>query len=497
MRRSRFSQPLVVAIAGTVAVAAAIGLSVLCTGGQFSRAGLIAVGLAVGIAAFCSLEVAVIALLIAAFTDGFAKGLAPGPVSVLAKDFLLMIGLLRWIWLGVTSQRWESLRLPVILPAFLFIVYCAAEMFNTETASMLVALAGFRSWVIWIPLLVVSYEYLTSRQRIERLLVILMAIAFATGIYGIVQYNIGFSHLYNLGPGFAFYREFSWGGGVRALSTLVQPGAFGDAMSLMAILCIGAVSFVRGKWWLKPLLVLTAAICLVAMTTSGSRAPLLGLVIGGISLLVLVRRPRFIIGAAAAGIIAIVVLNNVAGGAFEARYNPRMVNYLIVTRRAMGPFLKGLNEACERPLGVGVATGTGVGRGVKLIKGSLQVKRTAGIMVENEYGRALTELGFPGLFLFVWLLYAVVKGIIDSYLRCQTLAGRSLTAACLGIAVSTAARLAVGSALYLVPSGPLFWLCAGLAQRIPQIEAAEMAQPAKSAAQDSTSELTTSRRTPT
>ncbi len=493
MRRSRFSQPLVIAIAGAIAVAAAMGLSVLCTGGQFSRAGLIAVGLAIGIAAFCSLEVAVIALLIAAFTDGFAKGLAPGPVSVLAKDFLLMIGLLRWIWLGVTSQRWESLRLPLILPAFLFTVYCAAEMFNTETASMLVALAGFRSWVIWIPLLVVSYEYLTTRQRVERLLVILMSIAFATGVYGIIQYNIGFDHLYRLSSGFGFYREY----GVRAMSTFVQPGAFGDAMSLMAILCIGAVSFVRGKWWLKPLFVLTAAICLVAMTTSGSRAPLLGLVIGGTSLLVLVRRPQFIIGAAATGIIAIVVLNNFAGGAFEARYNPRLVNYFVVTRRAMGPFLKGLNVALERPLGVGVATGTGVGRGITLVKGRLQVNPTAGIMVENEYGRALTELGFPGLFLFVWLLYAVVKGTINSYLRCKTLAGRSLTAACLGIAISTVARLAVGSVLYLAPSGPIFWLCGALAQRIPQIEAAEMAQSAKSAAQDSTSELTASRRIPT
>ncbi len=63
---------------------------------------------------------------------------------------------------------------------------------------------------------------------------------------------------------------------------------------------------------------------------------------------------------------------------------------------------------------------------------------------------------------------------ILSFSRAQTIASRSLIAACLGVIISTLARLAVGSALYLAPSGPLFWLAAAIAVRTADIEAASM-----------------------
>ncbi len=496
MRRSKISQTAVVIMAGALGLTIALGLSMLCTQGRFAHAGLLVAGGAVAIGAICSLEVATIALLAVCFTDGLAKGLAPGPVSLLAKDLLLLIGLLRWVWVGLNSERWESLRLPLVLPAFLFIIYCAVEMFNTETASMLVALAGFRSWVIWIPVFVLSYEYLTTRQRLERLLVAVMVIALATGVYGIVQYNIGFGHLHALSPGFSYHERFEWEKGVRATSTLVHPGTFGSAMSLTAILCVGGVAFVRGKQWLKVLFVGTAAVCIVAMATSGSRAPLLGLMVGGLALLVLVRRPQFMFAAIVIGIGAISILNSFAGGAFERRYNPQMVNYSIAIRRAIGPFRSGLKLAMQRPLGVGVATGVGVGRGREVVEQPLWIGRGAGGMVESEYGRALKELGFPGAILFVWLLYVAVKGTASSYFQARTFAGRSLAAACIGVAVSTVTRLAVGSALYLVPSGPLFWLVYAVALRVPQIEAEEVAMPAMAASAIGSDQAVTDRQGP-
>jgi len=138
-------------------------------------------------------------------------------------------------------------------------------------------------------------------------------------------------------------------------------------------------------------------------------------------------------------------MDNYAGGAFEARYNPRMLSYQVVVNRVTGPLLGGIKSALETPLGVGVATGTGVGRG-RLVVGqeAMVVKQTAGGMVENEYGRALRELGFPGLALFLWLLYAAVKMTVSSFMRVRTVESRSLIAACLAVMLSGLARLAVG-----------------------------------------------------
>ncbi len=425
------------------------------------------------IAALSSLEVAMIGLMTVSYVDGFLKGLVVSTASVFAKDIVLAAGLIRWLWLGLSGQRWEALRLPVILPAFLFTLYCTAQMFNTETASPLVALAGLRSWVVWIPVLIIAYEYMTTRAHIERMLVAIVILSLATGIYAIVQYNIGFDHLYALSPGFSFYTDFGWGSSVRAVSTFVNPGALGDAMSLSAIFCIGAVLYVRGKTWLKPLMIGTAAVCLVALATSGSRAPLLGLVVGGLGLLLLLRQPRFLFAAVVIGIFAVVVLNNYAGGAFESRYNPRMLAYRTVVGRAASPMLKGIRLALEHPLGVGVATGTGIGRGFLVVdQQALSIKRTAGKMVENEYGRALHELGFLGLALLLWLLYGVVKIAVSGFLRVRTMESRSLIAACLAVMLSSLARLAVGSAIYLVPGGLLFYLSGAMAQRTVEIEVA-------------------------
>ena len=474
MRRRKLSGTLVLVVGGVLGLAIAALVAGPIVGGQGMTVALVVLAVGVIIAALFSMEVAILALIVIAFTDGFVKCLVVSPATLLAKDAMLMAGLICWVWLGLTTHRWQALRLPIILPAFVFTLYCVAQTFNTETAHYLVAMAGLRSWIIWIGVLVVAYEYMTTRAHIERMVLVIMVLALATGIYGITQYNVGFGHLYALSGGFGYFSGFSWGSGVRALSTFVQPGAFGDAMSLSAILCVGAVPFIRGKRWLRTLLVITASVCVVGLATSASRAPLLGLVVGGLSLLVLVRRPQLLFTAILVGILAVAVLDNFAAGAFEARYNPKMVNYFTVVDRATEPLLKGIRSAAERPLGVGVATGVGVGRGLAVLEpGTARVGATAGGMVENEYGRALRELGIPGFVLFVWLLYAVVKGTVSSFSRARTIAARSLIAACLGVIISTIARLAVGSALYMAPSGPLFWLAAAMAARAADIDVAE------------------------
>jgi len=477
MRRRRLPGAMVLGIAGIVGIVIAVVATGPVLQGRALEIILGLVGVGVIIGALASLEVALLALIAVAFMDGFAKSLVVSPASLLAKDILLMAGLAHWMWMGLTEGKWSALRLPIILPAFVFTLYCIAEMFNTETGSYLVALAGLRSWIIWLGVAILGYEYIQSRAHIERIFFLIMVLALGTGIYGIYQYNVGFGHLYALSDGFSYFNRFSWGEGVRAVSTFVGPGSFGDAMSLSAIACIGAVMYVRGKQWMKILLVVAAALCLVGLATSGSRAPLLGLVVGGLSLLVLVRRPQLLFGSIVVGVLAVVVLNTYAGRAFEARYNPKMVNYWVIMSRSLGPLRQGMRSALERPLGVGVATGVGVGRGLGMVTSeSVRVRSTAGGMVESEYGRALRELGLPGFALFIWLLYTTVKMALMSFARAQTAGARSLIAGCIGIIVSTVARLAVGSALYMAPSGLLFWLAAVVAVRCADIEEDERAE---------------------
>jgi len=180
MRRRRLPFTVLVVIAGVLGAGIAFLVAGPMLAGHTKELLFVIAGGVGLVAALSSLEVAMIGLVTISYVDGFLKGLIVSPITVFAKDIVLAAGLIRWFWLGLTRQRWEALRLPVILPA---------------------------------------------RAHIERMLVTIVLLSLVTGIYAIVQYNIGFEHLYALSPGFSFYNRFTWGSGVRAVATFVAPGA--------------------------------------------------------------------------------------------------------------------------------------------------------------------------------------------------------------------------------------------------------------------------------
>jgi hypothetical protein len=456
-------------------LALALMLSVMVGQGEITRAIMVALAvLAVG-ASLASLEVAVAVLVVVSFLDGFLKSADPSKLAVFVKDAFLVIALARWGWRCLLERNWAALRMRVTGPALLFIVYVLMEMFNTTTADYRIALAGARTWILWIPAAYVVYAVARSRARVERLLLLVIGMAFVTGLYGMIQYRSGFSSLNSLGTGFAFYaRHFGAPGEtVRAVSTFVSPGALGAAMSLSAVIALAGTAFLPGRG-LKVLAAVTAAVCLVGLGASASRAPLLGLVAGGAALLLLMRRARLLLTLMLAGIVFVWLVSTFAGGEFSRRYNRQMISPVIVISRVMVPFRRGWESVWDNPLGVGVATGIGVGRGEEALgHPQLQLGAATGF-VENEYARALRELGFPGFCLFLWMLGRVLAGNIGAYRRCHSAAYRAVAAACVAVTISILFQLAVGSALYLAPGGLLFWSFYAISQRLPELEAAEL-----------------------
>ncbi len=476
MRRARGSaQGVLVAVLVAGGLLLALALVVMVGEGQVARAFLIALGVGALLAACASLDLAVALLLIVSFLDGFLKGIDPSKLSVFAKDIALLIAFARWGWANLLRRHWPALRMPVTIPALLFVVYCSMEMFNTASADWRVALAGLRTWIVWIPVAYVVYDVARNRANVQRLMLIVIVMAFLTGLYGMIQYRIGFAHLQALGPGFDFYaRRFGAPGeAVRATSTFVSPGVLGAAMSLSAVIALAGALFLPRNF-LKIFSAATAAVCLVGLGSSASRAPLLGLVAGGAALLILMRKPRLVIALLLIAGVFVWLTSSFAGGAFARRYNREMLRPEGMVNRVLIPLQHGWDSLREHPLGVGVATGAGIGRGADALGRPAMRIGEAGGFVENEYGRALRELGFPGIILFLWLLYRVLAGNIRSYRACRSPAYRAVAAACVSVTISIIFQLSVGSALYLAPGGLLFWTCYAVSQRLPELEAAEL-----------------------
>jgi hypothetical protein len=469
---------------GAFTLAAAAGLINLLGHGQYTVA-LIALfaGIAI-LASMASLEIALLCLCVLSFTDGMLKGLDPTGMSVFAKDLFLGLALVRWGWLNLVRGDWSSLRIPLVYPAVLFIVYCTAQVVNTTTLSSVVALAGLRSWIVWIPVAFLAYYTIRHQWHVQWLLIVLLTLSVSTSIYGIVQYHIGFDHLFQLGSGFAFYNRFGWDEQtVRATSTFVSPGTFGAAMSLMVIIALGALWYLQ-NWPGKALALLTAAAGVVGLGTSGSRAPLLAAAVGGVAMLLLVRRPRVVWTVAIVVLLGVLMVTTLASGAFARRYNLRMLNAPLIIHRIMLPFSRGFQSALDHPLGTGVATGVGLGRAANIVQeteGNLEVAQESWGMVENEYGRALRELGIPGATLFIALLLTALHGGLVACRKCRTTAFLTLAAASTGAMVCTLAQLTGGSALYLAPGGSLFYLSYALAMRLPELEAVALNRQAEEA----------------
>ena len=464
---------IVIAVLGLGGATMVVGLA---GAGQYTVALIVLIaGLAV-IASMASIEVALFCLIILGFLDGMIKSLDHSGVAVFAKDAFLMLAMARWGWLNLIRGTWGSLKIPLVYPAVLFIFYCSAEMLNTTTNSPMVALAGLRSWIVWIPVAFVGYFAIRKPWHVRAALTTLLVLAGITGAYGIYQYKHGFADLYQLGSGFSFYNRFELGDeSVRALSTFVNPGAFGSAMALLVITSLAAVVYYK-TWVGKGAAILVGGTCLVGLACSASRAPLLGLVIGALGVLILLRNPKLLIAAALIGAITVWQVLQFAGGAFERRYNAAMITPEIILQRTVAPFALGFSSALDHPLGTGVASGMGMGRAAGMVKeteGSIDVSSEAGGLVENEYGRALRELGIPGTTIFVWLLGSALTSGFWAYRRLHTTRYRAVAGATVGIMLNLLAQMAVGSALYLVPGGILFWLFYAIARRLPELEALE------------------------
>lgn len=476
MRRSRKRRDVLVYLAILVfvlAVAVSYVLIFMMGRGELMLAIVSLIGGLAVVGSLASVEIALWCLLVMSFTDGLLKGLDPTHWTVFIKDLFIFLGMIRWVWLNLTTHDWSSLRkVPLAVPAALFILYCIAETVNTSTRSLTVAAAGLRSWIVWLPVVVLAYDALRKRANLDRMLLLIIVLALFTGAYGILQYNIGFEHLYRLGQGFAFYNRYGWDQNtVRATSTFVAPGAFGGAMSLVAIVALAAAAYFRPPSW-KILAVLTSATCVVGLATSASRAPLLGLLVGTVGILLMVRKPALLFAAALIALLGLWQLDRFAGGAFGRRYNEVYLNAPTIVGRSVHPFSEGLTAALDHPFGLGIATGVGIGRAGYLLSGSgAEISSESAGALENEYGRALRELGLPGTLLFLWMLFTVVKAGFVAYRRCRTTQYRLLAGACVGITLSVLAQLLVGSALYVAPGGLLFWLFYAIAVRLPDLEA--------------------------
>lgn len=464
------------------ATALAVGLAVVSTTSSFASAVVALTALVVTIAAFYSTEAGLMALLFVACTDGFLKGISPGWHTQVLKDYLLGLLVLRWAWQSVLGHRRESVRQPIVVPMFLFVLWCAVQMFNTTTHSIVLALAGLRAWVIWFAVFFVTFDHFRTRAQLERILLFITFLLLPIAVYTVVQYQIGYDHLYRLGPGFADFRKAGyytddWEVETRPAATMTSPHNNAAAMSCGILMAVGGLWFFRRHRLWQVATIAAMPLEGVALLLTAARAAFASTVIAAGVLLVMVRRPGVAVVMALVMALATTQVGRLTGGAVFDRLTAVFTRLNDSFERSYSPFRTAMAYARDHPLGGGVATGHAAGRVLwSQLRGRSGLRENIP-WAENEWGRALIELGIPGFALYVWMIFSVLRAMYRVHRQLLTIEYRWLAAGLFAACFGVVGRLAVGAALYTWPEAILFWIYVAASLRLPEMEAAAASAP--------------------
>ena len=427
------------------------------------------IGLAIGtVFALTNSEVGLYIVTLLLGIDGFIKNLHASYVTMVLKDYFVVLCLLRWA--GPIAQGYNppSLRSKPSPWIIAFLLYAFTQLFNQYSPGPLASLAGLRTWILWLPLYYIGYEVLRDRVRVQNWMSFTAWVLLGVAAFAIYQGSAGLGAMAEMGEGFGVLAQRSGygteaGGQERIYGTTVSAGTLGGLMAHGILMVLGLFCVSRA-FWPKVMYSGMGVAYTVALFLSGSRLPVVTLSSALAPFILMTRRYRLLLvfGAVAAMGLAYV------GSKTEGRLYQRLqtLSWSYAFNRTAFPMRRAWKLASEHPFGVGTGTGRGIGRMAtsRYFGGVMQQRiRTTGVFIENEYGQAMAAFGFPGAFLFVAMLVATTWNAWRSVRASPDTETRDLRAALFANLILIIVGLSVGSALY--GAGPLFWLPAAVLVR--------------------------------
>jgi hypothetical protein len=267
----------------------------------------------------------------------------------------------------------------------------------------LIQLVGLRGQVFFLPFLLIGamFDDREFRKLAFWLAVLnIIVFAFAGGEYflGIARFlprNAATAVIY-------VSKDVATSGGdtaYRIPATFVNPAGYGGVMVLSLPILIGAWARVEERTWNRVLFAVSiaAAVLGVFMCASRSQAAIMIMLGIVVSLSFRVRLTAYL---AWAGIAALVGWLVVTSPRLQRFTTLQDTSYVQV--RIQGSVNEGfLEQAANYPLG------NGLGGGGTSIPYFLQDRLVNPLIIENEYARIMTELGIPGLAIWVAFIFWV------------------------------------------------------------------------------------------
>jgi hypothetical protein len=422
-----------------------------------------------------------------ACVDGVVKLSSGSSVATLGRDVVLYA-----IVLGALLRlaiRREPIRIP-LWGGFVFAWYAVvlAQVANPNGVSLVHSIASLRPHLEFVPLFFLAFVTMRTERRLWLFLLLLVIVAAANGVVGLIQLGLTPNQLGSWGPG---YHLLVYGGGVRGVGetlasstgkAIVRPPGLGGfsgfggqlgsfaTIAAVAILAGGAARHIRV--FLRVAVGLLALLGIAAVLTSQARSAILGTVIGLIAFLALTvtsKKGLRVFGAVAVGAVVAAVLystivpsnaNHYAGGSCRSGCSvaPSQLGGTITkTLEVHGTLALIPQYLVDYPLGAGLGQ---AGAGASSSIGASDLPASQGYNGESEFTYLIVETGIPGLLVIMGLTIVMVRAVW----RLRSVADPAIQRPLMALGAVLVIMIAdwpFGAVTAAPPAAPMFWALAG------------------------------------
>ncbi len=308
--------------------------------------------------------------------------------------------------------RYDKFVLAAILA---FVCYTLAVTLIPFTDELFIfRLGGARWWLAFLPLFLVGADVLDTPRRFDLFCRVFLVLAGVTAAYGIVQYIVGFEHLYGLSENFRADAEWGTWYGVdaprnlraRVFSTFDLATTFAAMLRVACLLTVAY--FVRAKKVASSaVLLVLLALCFSALLLTGTRAAYVPFVVGLVTYAILEPRRKKLVPLTASLAVGFGLVMVVSSSVYFYRITLLATEYQYTFNRILWDWEKALRLVRDFPLGLGVSTSA---KGSKFVDPAFV---SAGWQptyrfIEHGFGQALVSLGWLGMISFAAMVAAVV-----------------------------------------------------------------------------------------
>ena len=161
-------------------------------------------------------------LLYLGLADGYLK-LKTGSSSVTLVRDLLLYSIVAGALVRL-AVRGERVRLPPLGGwVIAWVAVVLVQLANPDDGTLLHSVASLRQHIEWVPLFFFGYALMRTKSSLRGFLLLLLVVAAANGVVGLIQLNLTQDQLAGWGPGYS--KAIKGGGGEGSVSPVASPTA--------------------------------------------------------------------------------------------------------------------------------------------------------------------------------------------------------------------------------------------------------------------------------